>query len=153
MTEGPRRLGSNLCIVCGQENPSGLHLSFLVDRSGSAATWLARAPFDGFPGVIHGGIVMALLDDAMWYAAFGQGGMTLTAQAQVRYRRPLEVGMTVDVQGVVRAHRGRIWGCAAELTADGQVLATAEGTFLPVPADRWEALVGSGLVHEVPADQ
>lgn len=144
-------LGSRLCLVCGQDNRSGLRLRFAVDEDGSTASWEARAPFEGFPGVIHGGIVLALLDDAMWYAAFGSVGPTLTAEASVRYHRRLELGMTVEVRGAVESHRGRICLCHAELWAESGVIARASGKFLPVPEAERERLVGAGLVHELPA--
>ena len=146
-------LGSRSCIVCGQDNLTGLRLRFAVDEKGSSASWEARAPFEGFPGVIHGGIVLALLDDAMWYAALGSVGPTLTAEATVRYHRRLEIGMTVDVRGAVESRHGRICLCRAELCAEGGVIARANGKFLPVPEAERDRLVGAGLVHEIPAHQ
>jgi acyl-coenzyme A thioesterase PaaI-like protein len=149
-----RTLGSQLCIVCGQDNPCGMRLRFRVDGEGGAeAEWTASAGFQGFAGVVHGGAVLAVLDDAMWYAAYGLGGIALTAEAEVRYRARVEVGRRLRVRGAVLRRRGRLWECEAALWgADGgQRLAEARGKFLAVPAGELDALLGATRVHEVPA--
>ena len=150
----PRTLGSRDCIVCGQQNPVGMRLRFAVDERGAETRWLVAESFQGFRGVLHGGLVLALCDDAMWYAAYGKGGVTLTAEATVRYRARVPIGANVIVRGWVAERRGRLWQCAAEIAdaGDGTVLATAQGKFLPVPDRDFEQVVGETRVHELPAD-
>jgi acyl-coenzyme A thioesterase PaaI-like protein len=149
-----RVLGSSDCIVCGQANPQGLRVRFTVDEDGVLATWTAAAAFQGFRGIVHGGIVLALLDDAMWYAAYGRGALTLTAEARVRYRRRVEVGMPVAVRARVQQHRGRVWTCAAELVGSdgGELLASAEGTFVAVRPEEVPALTKGAGIHELPRE-
>ncbi len=125
-----------------------MRLRFEVDEAGAEGRWRVTPRFAGLPGVLHGGAVLALCDDAMWYAAFGHGALTMTAEASVRFRAPVEVGSLVVVRGWVLRQRGRLWTCAAELragAADGRLLASAEGKFLPAPAH-----VAAGSVHEAP---
>lgn len=147
-----RLLGSRGCIVCGQENPVGLHLCFRVDGEGAESAWVVRPEYQGFAGVLHGGMVLALLDDAMWYAVYAREAIALTAEATVRYRARAEVGQALRVRGTVVRSRGRLFECGAELirVGDGTVLASAEGKFVTVPADDLGALVGGTGVHEVP---
>ncbi len=143
-----RVLGSRHCLVCGRDNRVGMHLRFRVDGDGAEAAWASTSSFQGFPGVLHGGIVLSLCDDAMWYAAFGRGAFTMTAEASVRYRTPVRIGLPLVIRGWVTEHRGRLWTCAAELAAaEGDtVLATAAGKFLPVPPQ----LLDRTCVHEYP---
>lgn len=125
-----------------------MRLRFEVDEAGAEGRWRVTPGFAGLPGVLHGGAVLALCDDAMWYAAFGRGALTMTAEASVRFRAPVEVGSRVVVRGWVLRQRGRLWTCAAELRAgapDGPLLASAEGKFLPAPAQ-----VAAASVHEAP---
>jgi len=55
------------CLVCGRENPQGLHLHLDVDEE----TGVVRCEFTplgthiGFEGVVHGGILATVLDEAM----------------------------------------------------------------------------------------
>lgn len=150
-----RVLGSRDCVICGQEHPTGMRLRFTVDETGAEANWTVHARFQGFRGVLHGGLVLALMDDAMWYAIYGRGGVTLTAEATVRYKRRVEVGLPLTVRGYVREHRGRLWTCFAELVhteGAGEVLATTEGKFISVPAADLPALVGETRVHELPTE-
>jgi uncharacterized protein (TIGR00369 family) len=125
---------SRACIVCGRENEVGLRLAFWAGDGSSRAEWVVAPQFCGIPGYLHGGLILALLDDAMWYAAYGDGGFTMTAEAGVRYRAPVRAGQRVEVLGRVVGRSGRLWRLAAELReAGGRLLATAEGKFLEVP--------------------
>jgi uncharacterized protein (TIGR00369 family) len=127
-------LSSRSCIICGRENEVGLGLAYWAGDGSSRAEWEVAPQFCGIPGYLHGGLILALLDDAMWYAAYGDGGFTMTAEATVRYRAPVRAGQRVGIAGRVVSHTGRLWRLAAELReADGAVLATAEGKFLEVP--------------------
>jgi len=146
------RLGSRDCVVCGQANPIGMRLQFEVDGQGAAAQWTVTAPFQGFRDVLQGGMICAILDDCMWYAAYGQGGVTLTAEATVRYLARVPVGARVLGRGRVVGRHGRLWTCAATLERpDGQVLASAQGKFLQVPEPELSALLAGTAVHELPA--
>ena len=149
-----RTLGSRHCIVCGQEHPHGMRVAYTVDGAGSAeAVWTVRAEFQGFDGILHGGAVLGLLDDAMWYAVYGAGAVTLTAEASIRYRAPVAVGTTVRVNGSARQLRGRLWACTAQIgpAAGGAVLAEATASFVAVPAEDVAARAEAAAVHEVPA--
>jgi uncharacterized protein (TIGR00369 family) len=131
----PRVLSSAGCVVCGRSNPAGLGLAFRVGPGRAETTWTPRAAHAGFDGLAHGGVILAVLDDAMWYAAYGHGALTLTAEARVRYRRPVPIGRAVRAVGVVVRRRGRLFECRAELCTEGtgERLAEAEGKFLEVP--------------------
>ncbi len=146
-----RMLGSRHCVVCGSENPVGMHLRFRVSDGTAETAWIPAPHFQGFEGVLHGGAVLALCDDAMWYAVFGGGACTMTAEAVVRYRAPVRIGVPLAVRGWVAERRGRLWQCAAELAEaeGGSVLATASGKFLTLPAEQAALLARVG-VHEYP---
>ena len=150
---GVRTFGSRLCFVCGQENPGGLALRFAVDGAGRAeALWRTAATSQGFAGVVHGGVVLAVLDEAMWYAAYGQGGVVMTAEAKVRYRWRVEVGSDVRACGTVVQRKGRLWECEARLeaVASGLTLAVATGRFLEAPPEDVRRLAAETQVHELP---
>ncbi len=126
---------SRACIVCGRENEAGLRLAYWAGDQASRAEWVVEPRYCGIPGFLHGGLILALLDDAMWYAAYGEGAFTMTAEATVRYRAPVRSGQAVAALGRVEGRSGRLWRLAAELrdAETGAVLAAASGKFLEVP--------------------
>ena len=147
-----RWLVSRNCIVCGRDNPVGMRVSFRVDGASAQAEWSTRSDYQGFDGVLHGGVVLALLDDAMWYAVYGQEAVALTAEATVRYRQRVPVGARIRVAGMVVERRGRLFQCRAELVhaEDGALLASAHAKFVAVPAAESSALMAGTGVHEWP---
>lgn len=125
--------GSRGCVVCGSHNPIGLGLRFW--RSGDRVFARARPPahFEGFDGVLHGGMVAALLDDALWYAVHAATGMVgMTVDLQVRFRKPARIGEDLTAAGRFAARRRSVAEASARLFGpDGEVLAEASGRFMP----------------------
>ncbi len=116
------------CFVCGAQNSSGLQASFLTDSkdcSSFAEVQLGTA-FQGWQDVIHGGVVAALLDEACIYACRAAAEQVVTAELQVRYRKPVPVGAQVEVRGQLIDRRRRIWLARAQLKVAGVLYAEAE---------------------------
>ena len=121
------------CFACGPSNPIGIHLHF--DRNADGEGVLARlelAPvYQGWRGIAHGGIVMALLDEAMAYAAGFAGHRGVTAQVSVRFRKPVPLEQPIEVRGRVTWQRRNVLGVEASiLDGAGNLLARAEGSFV-----------------------
>jgi len=67
------------CIVCSSDNPRGLQLTFDVDNNGNVeATFHCDESFEGYPGIIHGGILSLILDAAMGQCIFARGQAAVT---------------------------------------------------------------------------
>ncbi len=108
------------CYVCGSENPAGLHVGFSPDPSGgSRAEYIARQEHAGFPGIIHGGLLFTLMDEAVAWACIYAGATCVTATAEVRFRSPARVGMHLIVTGRVSFASRRAMRAVAEIR-DGQ---------------------------------
>jgi acyl-coenzyme A thioesterase PaaI-like protein len=77
---GPVMRNGSGCFVCGQKNPIGLRLRFTA-RGDSVRTEFTAGPrYQGYEGVLHGGIVAAALDDAMAQLFHMKGQASLTAR-------------------------------------------------------------------------
>jgi acyl-coenzyme A thioesterase PaaI-like protein len=125
------------CFVCGQSNPYGLHLVFRLDHDTVVADFQPREEHQGFPGVIHGGIVAAILDEALGRTSILSESpeWTMTGRLDVRYRRYVPYGPVLRVRAKLGTQRRRMLQASGVLTlADDEsvVLAEAEGTFLPL---------------------
>jgi len=119
------------CVVCGQENPCGLHLEFQTDGNVSTAKWTALAGWESFNGVIHGGVICAVLDEAMSQAIIAAGYEALTAEIRIRFRKKVSVNDVLRVRGwLVRVQRRKIVTEGSLTSADGVERAHAWATFL-----------------------
>jgi len=125
-------LANQGCFGCGPANPIGLHLRFeQADDGGVVATFEPQPAHQGWDGVMHGGLVGVLLDEAMAWAAADKTEMYYTGRLAIRYRRPVRTGATLQVRGWITRDRGRTLQTRAELQdVAGQALAEAEALFI-----------------------
>lgn len=87
--------------------------------------------FQGFDGVIHGGILTTALDDAMANLACLQGEAAVTAELTIRFKRPVFVDEPVVVRAQVTRRSGRLLECSGVIVdLDGIERASASGKFL-----------------------
>ncbi|MCL8208700.1 MAG: PaaI family thioesterase [Actinomycetia bacterium] len=129
-------LEDNPCIICGPDNPIGLRVRYVPEGDGVVARVAVREDFQGFRGVVHGGVLTALLDDAMWHAVFHRTGRsTVTVDLTTRFVKPAPVGTELTVTATAEAMRHRLAHAAATIreAATGAVLAQAEGRFMAQP--------------------
>ena len=94
----------------------------------------------GFDGMTHGGILYSALDDVMANWLYLQGARGHTARCEIRYRAPLAVGDSVQLEGrlISRKTRLAIMEGKALSAASGTVIAEARGSFMIVDQDSAE---------------
>lgn len=128
------------CFVCGRQNPIGLSVSFRLEENGDVVTeFTPQAHHQGYPGVCHGGILYALLDETIGRATYRNGLMTVTGSMEIRYRKPVPIGSRVRLLGRLVADRGRLLeGEGEAVLEDGSVAAEARGKFLPLSQEDQE---------------
>lgn len=128
--------GSKHCFVCGRENPVGLKMDFYLTAPGEVrANLTVPAHYEGYPGVVHGGIIAAILDETG-----GRSHMEdptrfmVTAQLNVRYRKPVPIATPLIAIGLAGERRGRVSNAKSEIhNMDGEVLAEAELVLVDIP--------------------
>jgi uncharacterized protein (TIGR00369 family) len=122
------------CFACGQDNPIGLRLRFAARGNSVRAEFAAGPQYQGYQGVVHGGIVAAALDDAMAQLFHMKGHASLTARLEIRFRREAPVGQQLVVTARLTGERTKLFTAEAELSLpDGTRLAEAKGTFFREP--------------------
>src|SRR5437868_11618827 len=106
------------CFVCGQRNPYGLHLVFRREEKSIVADFQPREEHQGFPGVVHGGIVAAVLDEALNRTSLlGRNpAWTMTGRLEVRYRRAIPYGELLRVRAFLGSERGRMLQASGTIT-------------------------------------
>lgn len=120
------------CVACGLENPRGLQLRFSPDGPRAVtAPWTTSPEWAGFQGLIHGGIISTVLDEAMSKAVATMGWQALTCELRVRLRRRVPPYESLQVRGWVAEKRRRKVLTEASLCDQGGVeRAHAWGAFL-----------------------
>ena len=130
-----RQPGSALCFVCGTQNPHGLGVEFWDDGTKVWTELTPAAHHQGWPGVLHGGIVSAVLDETIGRVAFLHDRWVQTARLSLRFLKPAPLGRKLRAEGELARDARRLMEMrGALLLADtGEVLAEATGTFVPLP--------------------
>ena len=124
------------CFGCGRLNAYGLQLEFRADaRGGVRADFVPADRFEGYTGMVHGGVISAVLDEVMAWSLYRHETWAVTAEMTVRFRAPVGVGERTRATGWQVAARGRRIEMAAEIRRerDGTLLATATALFIRVP--------------------
>jgi len=126
------------CFACGELNTHGIHLRLHADRTGCWTELAIEPRFQGWEDVVHGGIVCTLLDEVMAWSVIARGTWGVTARMGVDFKRPVTVGRPIRAEGRVVDASRRVFHTQGTVrdAATGEVLATAEATFVAVPAAR-----------------
>jgi uncharacterized protein (TIGR00369 family) len=135
---------SKHCFVCGLENPRGLQLTFY--QTGPAevtADYTVKEGYQGYPGVVHGGIVASMLDEMAGRALMGvdpqQSRFFATARLDIQYRKPVPVGEPLRLVGRATKLKERSAAAHAAIYGPGgDLLAEADAILVDVPASRLE---------------
>ena len=89
------------CFGCSPDNPLGLHMEFFEDGDGVVSYWHPQEHFQGWTGVMHGGILATLIDEtAGWVVMRKLQTSGVTSRLNLKYLRPV---MLTEPQLTVRA--------------------------------------------------
>jgi acyl-coenzyme A thioesterase PaaI-like protein len=119
------------CFVCGKANPIGLKIDFFYDEAGAVAAEVCLSElFEGYPGVIHGGMLSTLLDEVMAKAVLHKGKTAVTAKLCVSFRKALPPQHKILLKGWIVQAKTRTIATAAKLYDHNAIYAEAEAVFV-----------------------
>lgn len=153
-----RQPNSKMCFVCGLENPVGLQLKiYQVEPGVIETTFTAPQHFQGYPGVLHGGITAAILDEISGRVHMGEDPLTprfmFTARLEVKYRKNVPVGQPLKIVGRAGKTRGKLAeGWAGMYDESGALLAEADSLLANVPGEMLDGADLEALGWKVYAD-
>ncbi len=135
-----------MCFICGLENPIGLHLHlYEVEPGVVQATYTAPEHFQGYPGVLHGGIVGAILDEVSGRSQMGSDPLhprfMFTARLEVKYRKNVPIGKALKVIGKAGKTKGKLaeaWAGIYDAETD-ELLAEGNALLINVPEDQFDS--------------
>lgn len=134
------------CVVCGPDHPHGLRIGFTASPDGGfRAEWTPTPNWEGFEGIVHGGIISTVLDEAMSKAVAATQSLALTGELRVRFRSYVESGKTYRIRGWVTERNKRLLKAEAALTTpSGEECAHAWASFVVLPKTRNHATMRDG---------
>lgn len=148
---------SRTCFLCGKQNDFGLKMEWYnnPEKNRIEATVTIPEHFNGYPGVAHGGIVAAILDETAGRAVMLDGNfeeLFVTLKLEMSYRNITPTNTPLFVTGWMIKKGSKRMKVAAELRLpDGTVTAQCEALVVRPPkeiAERWEAELTFWRVYE-----
>jgi acyl-coenzyme A thioesterase PaaI-like protein len=135
------------CFVCEPKNSGGLRIPFFHDEEAGTvfAEYTLDETFSGAPSYVHGGVTLAVLDEAMAWATIAVGkAFALTAKTSTEFRRPMRIGSTYRVEARILDRHDAIIEVAATITnRGGNPCAEAVASFHAMDAAQAKEAIGT----------
>ena len=122
------------CFVCGKKNPVGLAVDFHIDaeKRSISARFTPSDTHQGFEGIVHGGILSSLLDEAMAKLAFSLGIQAVTAEMTTKFKAPASPGEELCVSGRITRENRKLIQAEAKIERGLVVIAEATGKLVKI---------------------
>lgn len=134
------RLHFTYCFGCGQDNPTGLKLDFRQDGEIARAEFTPGETHQGWPNFVHGGLLCAILDEAIGYAGLLQGLRGVTGKLEVRIRRPVPIGEPLLIAATLAKRTRKLVRARATINfADGTPAAEGIALIYVLPENHKDA--------------
>lgn len=122
------------CVVCSPQVPHGLGVQFETTEDGGVeGTFFCQDRFSGYSGLLHGGVISALLDGAMTNCLFAHGTVAVTAELTVRFRHPITLDAPVTVSAKIVRSCHPLHVLEGRIVQAGQLKAKGTGKFMTSP--------------------
>jgi len=122
------------CFACSRSNPNGMQLEYALSKKGDViAEFKYGNQYEGFPGILHGGVLSAILDEAMTHCLFAGGYVAVTADYRVQFRHPVVTDQNATVRAWISYSTQPLYILQAEIVQNGRVKTIATGRFMEQP--------------------
>lgn len=130
---------SDMCFICGRKNPVGLYMKFFDNGENEIySEYTVPEQYQGYPGVVHGGILAAMLDESVARVSMisDHHRLMMSVKLEVKYRHPTPTGTPLRIVGRIVRLRGRLGKAVGAIyLPDGTITAESEMTLADVPED------------------
>lgn len=148
---------SRSCYVCGRDNPVSLRMTFFLQENGVVTSEIVvPETYAGYPGMVHGGNIAAMMDEAAGRAVTGDepNRFAVTSQLTVKYRQPVPTNQLLRVTGRLLKKRGKVSQASGEIRNQvGELLAEAEGLFVEIAEDFTQGMDPDSMGWKVYQDE
>jgi acyl-coenzyme A thioesterase PaaI-like protein len=139
------------CFACSPSHEWGLRMEFYLDKVGGRVLSplpKAKEGMAGFPGILHGGFQAMLLDEIMFWAAYGLASrIVFTGRLEVKLSRTVPTETPLMMEGWVTKDRGPLIMAEGNILEGERKLASGTGTFYSPTLEEFRQATG---MEEVP---
>ena len=135
MENGINLEDNGMCYACGKKNTKGLHLEFSYDKQEQCieTTFVPSDEYQGWQGVVHGGIIATLMDESMAKLAQFLGYRVVTAALTMRFKDVGKTGKPLSVRGeITKLSKKLIYAKAVTRGEGGNVIAEAQAKLMVI---------------------
>ncbi|MHB8511714.1 MAG: PaaI family thioesterase [Actinomycetota bacterium] len=125
------------CFGCGADHPTGLHVKMSAVGDRVEGFFTVTEHHQGAPGLAHGGVIAAAMDEAMGFVLYLLETMAVTANLNVNYRKPVPVGSKLEIEGGVDRVDGRKIFVRMTGHVDGELAVDSSALFLKVGVEHF----------------
>lgn len=147
---------SEHCFVCGSANPLGLRVRF---RWNGKCVWTEFTPDErrmGYKGIVHGGLLCALLDETMgWASAMVKGRFCMAVELQIRFVKRCPIDRKLIIEGWMTADRRHLWEAEGQIRdEEGTIYTKGKGKFVPLSVEETREVMNYLQFHSdtIPTD-
>ena len=127
--------------LSGEMNPIAPPVTYEYGERSIVAKARFHEGYQGPPACVHGGMVAALLDDALGRTRHLTGRNCVTGSLNIRYQRPTPLNVDLVVEARIEEVHERKFRVTGEILHEGQVTASAEAVFVFLDDGKFNALV------------
>jgi len=129
------------CFGCGARNPAGLKLSLRLEDGELTTEFVPKGEHQGWPGIVHGGIITSLLYEVLENLPYYQGVVTMMKSMDTRFRRAARTGAKIFATARLVDHSERTMNVSAKLTdEDGELIAEGDTVLVILSRNQKEKL-------------
>jgi len=143
------------CFVCGRKNEAGLNVRFKVTEEGVETEYKADQKHNSYEGILHGGIISALLDECIgWAIAVKEEMMFVTGELTLQYILPVPINKEIIVKGYISENqednKKYRQGHGEIIDGKGRTYAKAKAKFFPIPKSREKGILETLEIDDNP---
>ena len=129
------------CFGCGNSNPAGLQLKLRMDGEHLVTEFMPQEVHQGWPGIVHGGIIASLLYEIAENFPYYQGDVAMMKSMETNFRRPAATGKRILAEAGLLEQSGRNMRVSAKLTNDkGELIASGEAVLVILSPSQLDAM-------------
>ena len=130
---------SEMCFVCGRKNPVGLYMRFHDNGESEVVSgFTVPEHYQGYPGIVHGGVVAAMLDEVVARVSMigDPHHFMMSVKLAILYRHPVPVSTPLKIIGKIVRLRGRLGKAEGKIyLPDGTLACEAAMTLADIPEE------------------
>lgn len=121
------------CFACGEKRSdlSSLQLTFdAISKNKVACQVRLGEGYQGYTGVMHGGVISTLLDAAMTHCLFAKDIEAMTAKLNIRFVKPVPINQEILLEAEFCSNRRGVYNLTSAISLCGEVLAKGDAKFI-----------------------